>query len=115
MGNGEYELCHDDQGDIFFWRRCTVPGCEAFVCLGASEEYCYLHTLEHLIKQQIAAINVLGNHAPDQAHVCISGKYPWGNKQKLEAMLMCFADHEINLVGQEWLQSALEIIKRIKT
>lgn len=109
----QYELMQDDD-DIFFWKRCTIEGCNGFVCLGASSEYCYLHTLEHLIKQQIRAINELGLDAPDQAHDCIAGKYPWGDKQKLEEMLICFADNEINLVDREWMQSALEIIKRIK-
>lgn len=116
MKNGEYELV-ETEDEIFFWRRCVIENCEWLVCLGASDQFCYLHAMEDLIQQQIYAINKTGYRITDNAHSWCpkSPKEKWKNDtEAMEQLLLKAAELEVNYVGPEWKRSAMEIIRRIE-
>lgn len=104
-----------DDGETLFWPPCAATGCEYGICLGASNVYCYIHTLEFLLMSQIEAMNRIGIDLPDYANQWIPRDASWiGDKERMEAMLMQLADMEMNYLDKWWLDSAREIIRRIE-
>lgn len=94
------------------WPFCSIDGCENRICLGASDEFCYPHTLEHLLKQQIEAINWAGLDAPAEVNGWVPRRGNWvGNIPLMEEMLTDFINRvNANYVDEAWMESALEIM-----
>lgn len=115
--NGWYAPVDDGDLGMRLWRRCTIQGCLNFVCLGASDDYCYPHTIKNLLEQVILVFN----HTNDNCRVYpqLFGHMDGKNLNvmsvaEMEDALMWLVDREINIVGPEWMKSALDICERMK-
>lgn len=43
-----FKLFELDDGRLFQWPECYLPGCHAGVCLGISSVFCFPHSAEYL-------------------------------------------------------------------
>lgn len=39
-----YELCEDDAGNVWWWKRCEIGGCQDLVCTWKSDRFCWSHS-----------------------------------------------------------------------
>jgi len=110
-GNGEYELV-EIEDDIVLWRRCVIDGCANFVCVGASEDYCYPHTVKWLYISQQQAMGFEFNRTPPNEEKLkrLECRYPLSF---YEEALIDYGKREINHVGKEWGQCAAKILNII--
>lgn len=54
-----YDEYEDEDGRIFLWKRCEIPGCPNNICKGRSERFCYPHSPSDLTLDQMMK---LGTH-----------------------------------------------------
>jgi len=103
-----------DLDTAVYWPVCQAPDCKGRICIGASDMFCYPHTLEQLIGDQIEAINTEGSNDERAIIWTRSARWEYNDVGQNEAALMELANMEINYAGKAWLKSALEIIRRIR-
>lgn len=38
------EWCEDEDGNVWRWPFCTIPGCPNRICIGRSDRFCWPHS-----------------------------------------------------------------------
>lgn len=62
LGEIEFEVV--ETGKTFWWPQCQKEGCQASICLGLSEKFCYPHSAWY--RPFVAKINALKNWIEDK-------------------------------------------------